>query len=52
MPAPSQSCNTAATRRVARAVFFSSFAYSGTISTTAPWNFSGQWHISQVLRAG
>ena len=33
-------------------VFFSSSAYSTMRRTLSPWNFSGQWHCSQVSRAG
>src|SRR5512144_1666884 len=37
---------------VVDSVFFSSDAYSFRTRITSPENFSGQWHCSQVSRAG
>src|SRR5262249_13150495 len=40
------------TRTLVDGEFFSSSAYFVRTRNLSPWNFSGQWHCSQVSRAG
>ena len=40
------------TRTVVEGVFDSSAAYLVRTTNLSPWNFWGQWHVSQVSRAG
>ena len=47
LPPPTCICSV-----VTDSVFFSSSAYSTMRWTLSPWNFAGQWHCSQVSRAG